>query len=145
MKKLFYSLLLLSSATLFAQKNVSAKFAVAGDTVGTVDLFTNSYKNTIEGTRSYKSAAELPQNLKKFSFIADNGLVEYKLKKNQGALDKTTLSDLNNRYGLANGTPVFIDGYEFKNTNLTVFEEMLSKVEVNDSHGLKAISVTTKK
>lgn len=146
MKKIFYSFLLLSSVTLFAQKNASVQFAVANDIVGTTDLFAGSLKNSIESTRSYKSSAELPQNLKKYSFMADNGLVEYKLKKNQvAALDRTSLSALNVRYGLAKETPVFIDGYEFKNTSLIIFEELLNKVNVIDSNGSKALSVTTKK
>lgn len=146
MKKIFYSFLLLSSVTLFAQKNTSVKFAVANDIVGTADLFAGSLKNSIESSRSYKSFAELPQNLKKYSFMADNGLVEYKLKKNQvAALDRTSLSALNVRYGLAKETPVFIDGYEFKNTSLIIFEELLNKVNVIDSNGSKALSVITKK
>lgn len=145
MKKLFYSFLLLSSATLFAQKDASVKFAVADGIVGTVDMFTGSYKNSVEDSHSYKSAAELPQNLKKYSFMADNGLVEYKLKKNQGALDKTKLSDLNVLYGLAKDTPVFIDGYEFKNTSMIIFSELVSNPTVINNKGQKAVAVTTKK
>ncbi|MDR6157961.1 hypothetical protein QF023_001477 [Chryseobacterium sp. SLBN-27] len=145
MKKLLYSFLLLSSATLFAQKNASTKFAVADDIVGTVDMFTANHKNTIQSTQTYKSAAQLPQNLKKYSFIAENGLVEYKLKNDQGAIDRISLSELNVQYGLAKETPVFIDGYEFKNTDTKVFGDILNNMEVIDNQGTKAVSITTKK
>ncbi len=143
MKKLLYSFLLLSSATLFAQKNAAARFAVANDIVGTVDMF-NAYKDKIQGTQTYK-AANLPQNLKKFSYLADNGLVEYKLKNNQVILDRLPLSELNAQYGLAKNNPIFIDGYEFTNTDTLVYGDILSNVEVVDNNGSKAVSVKTKK
>ncbi|GAA4161997.1 hypothetical protein GCM10022217_28630 [Chryseobacterium ginsenosidimutans] len=143
MKKLLYSFLLLSSATLFAQKNTTTKFAVANDIVGTVDMF-NAYKSRIQSTQTYK-AANLPQNLKKFGYIAENGLVEYKLKSGQGVLDRLPLSELNAQYGLAKNTPVFIDGYEFTNTDTLVFGDILGNMEVIDNGGKKAVSVITKK
>jgi hypothetical protein len=143
MKKLLYSFLLLSSATLFAQKNTATKFAVANDIVGTVDMF-NAYKSRIQSTQTYK-AATLPQNLKKFGYIAENGLVEYKLKSGQGVLDRLPLSELNAQYGLAKSTPVFIDGYEFTNTDTLVFGDILGNTEVIDNKGSKAVSIITKK
>jgi|UPI000647CCD1 hypothetical protein len=143
MKKLLYSFLLLSSATLFAQKNTATKFAVANDIVGTVDMF-NAYKSRIQSTQTYK-AANLPQNLKKFGYIAENGLVEYKLKSGQGVLDRLPLSELNAQYGLAKNTPVFIDGYEFTNTDTLVFGDILGNMEVIDNKGSKAVSIITKK
>ncbi|SMP34021.1 hypothetical protein [Chryseobacterium profundimaris] len=144
MKKLLYSFLLLSSATLFAQKNASTKFAVADDIVGTVDMFTANHKSSIQSTRTYKSAAELPQNLKKYGFIAENGLVEYKLKSNQGGIDRISLSEINAQYGLAKDTPVIIDGYEFKNSDTKVFGDILNNMHVVDNNGTKAVSITTK-
>lgn len=144
MKKLLYSFLLLSSATLFAQKNASTKFAVADDIVGTVDMFTANHKDAIQSTQTYKSAAQLPQNLKKYSFIADNGLVEYKLKNGQGTIDRIALSEINTQYGIAKDTPVLIDGYEFKNTDTKVFGDILNNMKVVDNNGAKAVSITTK-
>lgn len=144
MKKLLYSFLLLSSATLFAQKNASTKFAVANDIVGTVDMFTANHKSSIQSSRVYKSAAELPQNLKKYSFIAENGLVEYKLKSDQDGIDRITLSEINEQYGLAKDTPVIIDGYEFKSSDTKVFGDILNNMHVIDNNGAKAVSITTK-
>ncbi|MDQ0594664.1 hypothetical protein QFZ37_003033 [Chryseobacterium ginsenosidimutans] len=143
MKKLLYSFLLLSSATLFAQKNPTTKFAVANDIVGTVDMF-NTHKNKIQSTQTYK-AANLPQNLKKFGYIAENGLVEYKFKSGQGVLDRLSLSELNAQYGLAKNTPVFIDGYEFTNTDTLIYGDILGNMEVIDNKGSKAVSIITKK
>ncbi|MCJ8153875.1 hypothetical protein MKJ01_08920 [Chryseobacterium sp. SSA4.19] len=144
MKKLFYSFLLLSSATASAQKDVNAKFAVANDIVGTVDMFTANHKNSIQSTRTYKSAAELPQNLKNFSYLADNGLVEYKLKSGT-SIDRLALSEVNVQFGLPEQTPVFIDGYEFKNTNTKVYGDLLYNMQVIDRNGQKAVSITTTK
>lgn len=145
MKKLFYSFLLLSSATLFAQKNASARFAVANDIVGTVDMFSTNLKSYVQSSRTYKSPAELPQNLKKFSTIAENGLVEYKLKPGLGALDRLPLSDLNAQYNLEKNTPVLIDGYEFTNTDMMIYGDALINVQLADHKGSKAVSITTKK
>lgn len=143
MKKLLYSFLLLSSATLFAQKNPQARFAVANDIVGTVDMFTAHHKNSIQSTRTYKTAAELPQNLKKFGSIADNGLVEYKLKNGIGALDRLALSEVNIQFGLPKETPVLIDGYEFTNTDTLVYGDILYNMQPVDHNGKKAVSITT--
>lgn len=146
MKKLFYSFLFLSSATLFAQKNASTRFAVANDVVGTVDMFSSTnLKGFVQSSRTFKSAAELPQNLKKYNAIAENGLVEYKLKPGLGALDRLPLSDLNAQYNLEKNTPVLIDGYEFADTDMKVFGDLLIDVQVIDNKGSKAVSITTKK
>jgi len=145
MKKLFYSFLLLSSATLFAQKNSSTRFAVANDIVGTVDMFSTNLKSYVQSLRTFKSSAELPQNLKKFNTIAENGLVEYKLKSGLGALDRLALSDLNAQHNLEKNTPVLIDGYEFADTDTLIYGDLLGNVQVIDNKGSKAVSVTTKK
>ncbi len=145
MKKLLYSFLLLSSATLFAQKNTSTRFAVANDIVGTVDMFSNNLKGYVQSSRTFRSSAELPQNLKKFVNIADNGLVEYKLKSGLGTLDRLSLADLNTQYNLAKNTPVLIDGYEFVNTDTLVYGDILRNVKVVDNNGSKTVSVSTQK
>ncbi|WP_394660300.1 hypothetical protein [uncultured Chryseobacterium sp.] len=145
MKKLLYSFLLLSSATLFAQKNTSTRFAVANDIVGTVDMFSNNLKGYVQSSRTFRSSAELPQNLKKFGNIADNGLVEYKLKSGLGTLDRLSLADLNTQYNLAKNTPVLIDGYEFVDTDTLVYGDILRNVKVVDNNGSKTVSVSTQK
>lgn len=145
MKKLLYSFLLLSSATLFAQKNTSIRFAVANDIVGTVDMFSNNLKGYVQSSRTFRFSAELPQNLKKFVNIADNGLVEYKLKSGLGTLDRLSLADLNTQYNLAKHTPVLIDGYEFANTDTLVYGDILRNVKVVDNNGSKTVSVSTQK
>lgn len=143
MKKLLYSFLLLSSATLFAQKNPATKFAVANDIVGTVDMFT-MHKDAVKGSQVYKTAASLPQNLKKYSSIAENGLVEYKFKTGQDNIDRLPLSDLNIQYMIPAENPVYIDGYEFTNTKTLVFGDILTKMEAKDKDGKKTLFITTK-
>lgn len=145
MKKILYSFLLLSSATLFAQKNTATKFAVANDIVGTVDMFNNNnnYKGSVQSSKAYKSATELPQNLKKFDYLADNGLVEYKLKSNQAVIDRMPVNELNAQFGLPADTPVLIDGYEFTNTKTLVYGDIINNAQVITSNGKKMVSVTT--
>jgi hypothetical protein len=142
MKKLLYSFLILSSATLFAQKNPATKFAVANDVVGTVDMF-NGKKDIIQSMNVYKTTANLPQNLKKFSYLADQGIVEFKLKKGYENLDRITLAQLNEQQNIAKDTPVLIDGYEFSNTDTSVFGDILANVEVKDNNGKKSLFITT--
>lgn len=140
MKKLLYSFLIFASASLFAQKNPATRFAVADNIVGTVEMF-NGKKDIIQSTNMYKSA-NLPQSLKKFSYIAANGIVEFKIKKNQ-VLDRISLAQLNEQQGVAKNTPVFIDGYEFTDTETNVYADILNHIEVKDHNGKKAIFIST--
>ncbi|MEN4762754.1 hypothetical protein ABEG63_20710 [Chryseobacterium sp. C39-AII1] len=144
MKKIFYSLLVFSSATLFAQKNPSTRFAVANDVVGTVDMF-NIRKDIVQSKNAYKTAATLPQSLKKYSFIAENGLTEVKIKQGQGGLDRLTIAKLNNQHQLPNDNLVLIDGYEFKDPATAVYGDLLAKMEVKDYNGKKTLYITTQR
>ncbi|MBT2623366.1 MULTISPECIES: hypothetical protein [Chryseobacterium] len=144
MKKILYSFLLFSSACLFGQKNPATKFAVANDIVGTVDMF-NTKKDFVQSMNLYKTPANLPQNLKKFGYIAENGLAEVKIKKGYENLDRLTLGELNTLNNLPKETPVMIEGYEFTNMDTRVFGDILAKVEVKDYNGKKSLFVTTTK
>ncbi|WP_435523586.1 hypothetical protein [Chryseobacterium indoltheticum] len=141
MKKVLYSLFIFASATLFAQKNTKVKFAVLEDMVGTTTLFENQ-KQYIKSTQAYKSA-NLPQKLKKFSFIADQGLTEVKLKNDAGILDNISLAQLNEQNNLPKNTPVIIEGYEFKDTAMRIFAEIAQEVDVKDYNGVKSLFITT--
>lgn len=140
MKKLLYSFLIFASASLFAQKNPATKFAVADNIVGTVEMF-NGKKEIIQSKKEYKVAG-LPQNLKKFSYIAGNGIVEVKIKKDY-VLDRISLAQLNEQQGLAKDTPVLIDGYEFSDTNTNIYADILSNIEVKDHNGRKTMFIST--
>ncbi|MDR6544898.1 hypothetical protein J2810_000940 [Chryseobacterium rhizosphaerae] len=141
MKKILYSFLLLSSAMLFAQKNTSAKFAIAHDIVGTVDMF-NANKSIIQSSKVYSTPASLPQNLKKYSFISENGITEYKIKSNYG-LDRISLASLNNQHSLPETNPVFIEGYEFTDTSTLIYGDILARSEVKDYNGQKTLYIYT--
>ena len=141
MKKILYSLFIFASATLFAQKNTKVKFAVAGDMVGTTTLFENQ-KEYVQSKQAYK-AANLPQKLKKFSFIADQGLTEVKFKNNVGPLDNVSLAQYNEQHNIPKDTPVIIEGYEFKDTNMRIYAEIAQQVEVKDYNGVKSVFITT--
>ncbi|MBW3524402.1 hypothetical protein [Chryseobacterium sp. NKUCC03_KSP] len=141
MKKVLYSLFIFASATLFAQKNTKVKFAVLEGMVGTTTLF-DSQKDYMQSKQAYK-AASLPQKLKKFSFIADQGLTEFKLKNNAGILDNMSLAQFNEQYDLPKDTPVIIEGYEFKDTSTRIFAEIAQQIEVKDHNGVKSLFITT--
>ncbi|KXH81329.1 hypothetical protein [Chryseobacterium kwangjuense] len=138
MKKILYSFLLLSSATLFAQKNPSVKFAVANDIVGTVGMF-NAKKAIVQSSNVYKSAAGLPQGLKKYSFIAEKGLTEFKIKNGYEALDRISLAEVNKQNGVSENTPVIIEGYEFPDTNMKIYGDIMGNTEVKDYNGKKTV------
>lgn len=143
MKKLLYSLLIFASANFFAQKNTSTKFAVANDVVGTVDMFSTK-ANMLQGKGMLKTKAALPQNLKKFANLADNGLMEYKFIKGQEGLDRLTVAQINEMESLPADTPVFVDGYEFKDPQTKIYAEILNKKQLTDVNGKKALTFTSK-
>jgi len=130
-----------ASVTIFAQKNPNVKFAICNDAVGTVNLF-NAKKVMVQSTTPYK-AAVLPANLKKYSYLAQNGLTEVKYKKDVGTLDWMTLSGLNTQYQLPENTPVIIEGYEFTDTSTKIYADIINKTEVKDYNGKKTLFITT--
>lgn len=142
MKKILYSFLILSSAVLSAQKNPSVKFAVANGIVGTVGMF-NAKKAIVQSSSIYKSPAGLPQGLKKYSFLAEKGLTEFKIKNGYEALDRLSLAQLNTQYGLPENTPVFIEGYEFPDSSMQVYGEIIGSANVKDHDGKKTLFIST--
>lgn len=142
MRKILYSLLIFASVTVFAQKNPTIKFAVSNDMVGTVSIFENQ-KNFIKSMHVYKTAAQLPANLKKFSFLADKGLTEFKYKPDAGPMDHVSLAEYNQKHNLPENNPVIIEGYEFTNTETRIFAEIAQQLEVKDRNGVKTLYITT--
>ncbi|MGU3376826.1 hypothetical protein [Chryseobacterium sp. M5A1_1a] len=140
MKKLLYSFLILSSATLFAQK----KLAVADNTIGTVDLF-NAKKSLMQVSKVYNSAASLPAALKKYSSVFTNGVTEYKFKNNHNVLDVMSLAEINKQHGIAADNLVFIDGYEFTDSATKIFPEIVAKSEKKDYNGKMTYYIYTTK
>lgn len=143
MKKLLYSFLLLSSATLFAQqKNPGVKFAVADNAIGTVELF-NTKKNVLQVSKVYNTAASLPQSLKKYSSVFTKGITEYKFKNGENILDRMPLSSINAQYNIPADNPVFIEGYEFTDTSTVIYPEIKKKTETKDYNGKKTLFIYT--
>ncbi|WBV60514.1 hypothetical protein PFY12_15970 [Chryseobacterium camelliae] len=141
MKKILYSLLVFASVTLFAQKSPNVKFAICNDAVGTVNLF-NARKAMVQSTTPYKAAA-LPASLKKYSYLAQNGLTEVKYKKDVGTLDWMTLAGFNTQYQLPENNPVIIEGYEFNDSSTKIYADIIDKAEVKEYNGKKTLFITT--
>ncbi|ASE60450.1 hypothetical protein EGY07_13415 [Chryseobacterium indologenes] len=138
MKKLLYSFLILSSATLFAQQ----KFAVADNAIGTVNLF-NSKKSVLQVSKTY-TAANLPADLKKYSSIFTKGVTEYKFKNGENVMDRMSLAEINTQYGVAKDTPVFMGEHEFSDTSTMVYPQIIDNGEVKDYNGKKTLFITLK-
>ena len=142
MKKLLYIFMIFVSGMLLAQKSNTVKFAVYNDAIGTVKMFDN-HKSTIEKVNVYKTKANLPSHLKKFEYLADNGLVEVKLKKNAGNPDSISLELLNSQGNVPKDSPVFIEGYKIEGPDTRIYSEMIENVEVIDFNGQKCLSIST--
>ncbi len=142
MKKVFYSLLIFVSATLSAQKNPALKFAICNDAVGTVAMF-DAKKEAVQSVNVFKTKTNLPHNLEKFGYLAENGLAEVKFKKDFGTLDRLSLATFNTQNGLPKDTPVYIEGYEFKNTETDIFADIIADYKVGTVNGKKALMITT--
>ena len=139
MKKILYTLLIFASATAFAQKSNTVKFAVANDALGTVNMF-EANKQFIQSMNMYKSASALPQNLKKFSDISDRGLTEVKFKKDFGTLDYLLAGSLNEQFQLPKDQPVVIEGYEVS-ADTKIFADMIKDMETKDMNGKKMLYI----
>ncbi|MBO9693507.1 hypothetical protein [Chryseobacterium sp.] len=143
MKKILYSFLILSSATLFAQqKNPAVKFAVADNVIGTVELF-NTRKNLLQVSKVYNTPSSLPQGLKKYSSVFTKGVTEYKFKNGENVFDRMALSEINIQYNIPADNPVFIEGYEFTDTSTLIYPQIKKKTEVKDYNGKKTLFIYT--
>lgn len=142
MKKLLYIFLLFFSGVLLSQKNTYVKFAVYNNVIGTASMF-DLYKDSIEKVTFFKTKASLPSHLKKFDYLADNGLIEIKFKKNAGFPDRLSLEILNIQNNLPKDRTVFIEGYPFNDTTTLVYNDMISNIELIDSNGQKNIHIST--
>lgn len=136
MKKLLYSFLILSSATVWSQQ----KLAFADNAIGTVNIF-NAKKSVLQVSKTY-TAANLPASLKKYSSIFTKGITEYKFKNGENVLDRMSLAEINTQYGLPKDAPVFIGEYEFNDTSILIYPEIIDKGEVKDHNGKKTLFVT---
>ncbi|KPH14792.1 hypothetical protein [Chryseobacterium sp. ERMR1:04] len=142
MKKIIYSLLVFTSATMLAQKNTNVNFTIYNDVVGTDEMFAH-YKEKIESKHFFKPKEKLPQHLEKFAYIAEKGLTEIKLKKNIGTPDIIPLEILNEQYRIPKDTPIFIEGYEFDDTTIRIYSEIITKVDVKDDSDKKYLYIFT--
>lgn len=138
MKKLLYSFLILSSATLFAQQ----KLAIADNIIGTEALF-NSKGTSMQVVKVYNSGTELPANLKKFSSVFTNGVTEYK-SLDGTKLSKITLSSLNKQQDLAANNPVFIDDNKFTDSSIMISTEIPATTQIKDYNGKRTLYIYTK-
>ncbi|PIF44798.1 hypothetical protein CLU96_1792 [Chryseobacterium sp. 52] len=142
MTKILYSFLIFSSAILFAQKSNNVKFTICNNVVGTAEMF-ESHKKEIESFIVFKATSQLPQHLKKFNYLAENGLSEVKLKKNAGTPDIISLAALNEQNTVPKDKEVIIDGYKFNDTTTEIYSEIIHSISVKEDNGEKYLSIST--
>lgn len=133
----------LFSVFAFAQKDLSTQFIISDNTIGTVDMFKEK-ASFIEKQDVYKAGTALPENLKKFSFLADNGLSSIKIKPSYKSLDVATVGDINKWHKLPAETSILLDGFEVKGKDTKIFSEILADFKVVDYNGQKTLSIKTK-
>lgn len=141
MKKLILSLALIASTFVFAQKSKTVRFAIFNDVIGTTKVIERS-KEAIKSMKSYKAGETLPVDLKKYAFLADNGLTKVELQPGRIVGDLYPLQTFNKQYNLDPNTPVVIDGYTF-DAGFTIYSDIVSKAEVLEKDGRKYLSVET--
>ncbi|MDQ1856045.1 MULTISPECIES: hypothetical protein [unclassified Chryseobacterium] len=142
MKKLLSLLFITTSLLIWGQKSNTIQFAVYNDAIGTASMF-NLYKSSIEKLNVFKTKASLPSRLKKFDYLADNGLIEITFKKNEGYPDSLSLEMINEQSNLPKDRPVFIEGYQFNDTTTRIYSEMITNIELKDCSGLQCIHIST--
>lgn len=144
MKKALYSLMIFASTMIFAQKNPNVKFAICNDIVGTVAMF-DAQKQFVQSVTTYNTKTNLPQNLKKFSFLASpsNTLAAAKFKSNFDTLDNISLQSLATEMKLAADAPVFIDGYEFPDTSVKIYADLIKEMKIAEVNGKKSLVITS--
>jgi len=142
MNKLLYTFLIFFSGVLLAQKNNTVKFAIYNNVIGTASMF-NLYKSSIEKINVFKTKASLPSHLKKFDYLADNGLIEIIFKKNAGYPDSLSLEMLNEQNNLPKDRPVYIDGYQFNDTSTLIYNDMITTIEFKEVNGQQCIHIST--
>ncbi|WP_415327633.1 hypothetical protein [Chryseobacterium sp. MMS23-Vi53] len=139
MKKALYIFLIFISGMLSAQTAYS-KLIICNDAVGMMRIFD---QHQIEKSNIFKSKSNLPSNLKKFDFLADNGLTEIKLKKNAASPDMMPLEMLNEQYGLPKNTIVFIDGYKFDDPKINIYSEIIADGKIVEHNSQKSLHIST--
>ncbi|OBW43354.1 hypothetical protein AB670_00271 [Chryseobacterium sp. MOF25P] len=136
--------MVLLSCIVFCQKKSDVKFAICNDVVGTVHMF-DTGKKFVQSIQVYKQSTNLPQHLKKYEYLADNGLAEVKLKKQYGLSDSMSLQEFNIQNGISQNTPVLIEGYKFENPATHIFSDIIDEITTETLEGRKILVITTKK
>ncbi|KQT29596.1 hypothetical protein ASG22_19940 [Chryseobacterium sp. Leaf405] len=101
----------------------------------------DAYGSKVVNKIFYKKE-NLPQHLKKFSFLSENGLTEIKLSKDFGTPDILSLQALNKQHDLKLSTPVSIQHYIFNDTETIIYSEIIKKIEVKEDQDRKYLLIT---
>jgi hypothetical protein len=143
MKKFLYTALIFASVTVFGQKAGQSQFVLIDGIISSEKMIKNDVpKSEIQTMNVYKTKAALPENLKNWANVSDNGLTELKLKKNATVYDRISLGELNEQVKLAKDNPVFVAGRKIENTDLKIFGNVLDNMEVKTIDGMQVLSIT---
>ncbi|MBF6610251.1 MAG: hypothetical protein ITF99_03795, partial [Chryseobacterium sp.] len=114
MRKILYTFLLVASAMTYAQSKNQPVVLVDG-MLASNSLIASDKKN-VQSTKVFKTAANLPQNLKSFEGLASNGIISASVKENY--YDRISLEGLNQQFKLNAQNTVYFDGQPIKDTTI---------------------------
>lgn len=139
MRKILYTFLLVASAMTYAQSKNQPVVLVDG-MLASNSLIAGDKKN-IQSTKVFKTAANLPQNLKSFEGLASNGIISASVKENY--YDRISLEGLNQQFKLNAENTVYFDGQPIKDTTIQVLGNVLEHMEVREKDGQKFLYIFT--
>lgn len=148
MKKLFLSVLLLSSVLAFAQ-NIKLEDAKKQSPLILVDGFVYSSDfnkidpNTIESMNVYKDAKNLDENLSAFKNLADLGIIAIRLKKPLEYPTHFPVSKLNEMNGLSKDNPVYLDGILLTDNSAEIYENSVIEMKTVETDSGKVLNIKT--
>lgn len=138
MKKIIYFFAIFASLAIYAQQKQPL---VLVDGMLASEKFIQNDKNNIDKMNVYKTASNIPKNLKNFENLASAGIISVDSKEKH--YDRISLEELNRDYNLAMDNPVYFDGKLINDTKLKVVMNALENMEVKMIDGKKFLSLYT--
>ncbi|TXF79166.1 hypothetical protein [Chryseobacterium sp.] len=143
MKRFLYTALLFASVTVFGQKTGQSPFVLIDGIISSEKMIKSDVpKGEIQTMNVYKTKSAIPENLKSWASVSDNGLTELKLKKNASVYDRISLGEVNEQFKLPKNNPVYVDGRKIENTDLKIYGNVLDNMEVKTIDGMQVLSIT---
>lgn len=140
MKKILFTFLLTASTLIFAQSNSQKALYVIDGMIASEHMMSDEKSNVIK-KEVYKTAENLPNDLKSFENNAQNGVISVTVKENY--YDRLPLAELNRQYKLDKDNPIYFDNYIFTNTDTMIIGNAIGQVEIKEINGRKSVVINS--